>query len=600
MSFLLINCAGQKPVTTIPAEIVKGSPDIPTQDDAPSAQSYVEQAKLLSSEQALPLLLQGSEQFIVEGDNQKALWLANQIQPLLENPELSYRARLVKAQALFEMTQLSMSLNQLTSAAELVQANELTHQLRYYQLLESVQSALAHPVEALSAKLHAFAMNPDASEQDSQVIWLQINQLAHWQLQQLIRTNPPLMNGWARLSSYARRFGAKEAQFERYLAQWQKQFPVHPAQTVVQQILNEGHLDITSALRIAVILPLSGKQMSAGEAAQQGILAAYQQDKSKQFHFIDANSLDWETLEQTLNEKDIEFIIGPLLRQHVNRFLSIETIEIPSLLLNLPTNIELKAHQSAISMRPEDEAIQAAASLAKKNYLHPLLMVHEDKVSQRIAQAFSKEWYRLSGKNIENISFAQGKKMQENLKSSLDVDKSQDRINGIDSRIKQTIKAEARNRRDVDMIYIIGSPVQTRLLKPYIDVSISPFADAIPIYASSRSHSARTDESETRDLTGLTFTEMPWMLPSKQQNRALFNLTNSLFPNRSDSLQGIFAMGYDSVALIDIIPHMQQRKYVRHYGQTGILKLESNNVLTRSILWGRYQKSRVQEIVMDR
>ena len=46
--------------------------------------------------------------------------------------------------------------------------------------------------------------------------------------------------------------------------------------------------------------------------------------------------------------------------------------------------------------------------------------------------------------------------------------------------LKYSIKSELRNRRDIDMIYVVGLPLETKLLKPYIDVNISPFADIIP------------------------------------------------------------------------------------------------------------------------
>ena len=83
-----------------------------------------------------------------------------------------------------------------------------------------------------------------------------------------------------------------------------------------------------------------------------------------------------------------------------------------------------------------------------------------------------------------------------------------------------------------------------------------------PVFASSRSHSSRIDKSDNRDLSGLTFTEMPWQLRSKQQNKALAAQAKKLWPNRSDSLQTIFAMGFDSLALVDKISAMQHKTYV--------------------------------------
>lgn len=594
----LSNCASQQPAKT--AKPTTERPAIAdSQTTQLSALTYIEQAQGLMPEQAAALLIQASEQYLIEKNPEKALWLANQTQSLATTPELLYKNSLAQAGALIELAEIDKAQAQLQLADQIVRDHQLSQTFQYFKRLDVVERQKLHPVRALNATLNAFALNEQATEQDINAIWAMLNQLSQWQLEQLIQMKPPYIDGWKRLSQYARQFGAADGQFKRYLTQWLKQFPLHPAQTVVNELLNRDALLITEASSVAVLLPLSGNQSAAGKVAQQGILAAYEQDKSKNILFIDTNALDWSTLDSQLITHNVDYIIGPLLRANVDQLLALEHLTVPTLLLNLPGDAVLQPHQTAISMRPEDEAIQAAASLVRKEYKNPIMLVHEDSVSHRIADAFSHEWFRLTGHKIEVIGFEQGKNMQDNLKASLDLDKSQARIKAIDARVKQTIKYEARNRRDVDMIYIIGSAAQTRLLKPHIDVNISPFANTIPIYASSRSHSAKMDEGDVLDLSGLTFTEMPWLIPSKQQNSQLFELVQSLFPNRGDSLQGIFAMGYDSLALIDKIPFMLQLDYVRHYGQTGVLKLNANNILTRSILWGQYDRNRVQEIVMD-
>jgi outer membrane PBP1 activator LpoA protein len=250
-------------------------------------------------------------------------------------------------------------------------------------------------------------------------------------------------------------------------------------------------------------------------------------------------------------------------------------------------------------MRPEDEAYQAATTLSRKNYRSPVILSHRDTASKRIARAFSKQWQLINGYAPEVVYFEKGKMMQEQLKASLEVDSSQARIKDLKIRVKQSIDSEPRNRRDIDMFYLVGSPAQTKLLKPYIDVNTSPFATIIPVYASSRSHSSKQDSSKHNDLRNLIFTEMPWLLSSQQQNAQLADLSKTLWPSRTDSLQRIFAMGYDSLYLVDKLPLMKQKPYVRHYGQTGILKLNSNNTLTRSLLWGIYQDGEVAEIAMD-
>jgi outer membrane PBP1 activator LpoA protein len=259
----------------------------------------------------------------------------------------------------------------------------------------------------------------------------------------------------------------------------------------------------------------------------------------------------------------------------------------------------MQQNHVALSMRREDEAIQAATTLSKQNFKHPIVFSLGDNISKRVAKSFAQQWYMTTNKKPEIVYFDKNADMQKLLKDSLDVNESQKRIKGIEVRLRQNIKTESRNRRDIDMIYLVASPTATRLLKPYIDVNISTYASLIPIFASSLSHSGKVDASERKDLSGLTFTEMPWLLSSKGQDKALALISHKLWPERSDSLQRIFAMGFDSINLVKKIPTMKNAPYVRHFGQTGVLKLDARNILTRSLLWGKYDQGEVQEIVME-
>ncbi len=124
----------------------------------------------------------------------------------------------------------------------------------------------------------------------------------------------------------------------------------------------------------------------------------------------------------------------------------------------------------------------------------------------------------------------------------------------------------------------------------------SPFADIIPVFASSRSHSAKQDRKDIRDLAGLTFTEIPWLLSSKQQDKDLAALNLSLWRERTDSLQRIFALGFDSLPILTKLSAIQQFDYIRHYGQTGIIQKSENQQLVRSLIWGKYRTNSVSEI----
>ena len=566
-------------------------------DETVSADEYLTQAENAEPHQAINLFIAASQRYIEENQLAKALWLSEQTLSLVDNERQKKQLFLIKAQCLLLTNHLELALESLNKIEQVSTLSDAL-QFRYYQSLAEIQQQRGLNLAAVDARLRSFNLNTNTTEIDVESLWLALNQLSQWEIEQLVLNKPPLMQGWQQLLNFAHRFGYDSNSFKRYLSQWQREFALHPANLLIPQLMNEQITFVQSQQNIAIILPLSGRQKAAGESAQQGILSAYNNAENKKLHFIDSNRVDMTTLHQTFTELDINFVIGPLLKENVDQYLAQTELTLPALLFNSPTKEALKEQHMVLSMNPADEAIQAATTLSQRNFRHPIIFSQKDNVSKRIAETFASQWHKITGSTPETVYVNGGATMQNELKKSLDVSASQARINNIDKRIRQKIKTEARNRRDLDMIYVVGSPNETRLLKPYIDVNISPFASAIPIFASSRSHSDNADKSDSRDLTGLQFTEMPWILPSKQQNQPLKQLIETIWPNRSDSLQRIFAMGYDSLSLIDKFHMFKQYPYIRHYGQTGILKLDNNTVLTRSLLWGRYQKDKVQEVAM--
>jgi outer membrane PBP1 activator LpoA protein len=575
------------------------------------------QLQLNQQAQITELLVDASELFFQQQNFPKALWLANNTTELAAgNHQNTYRLLLVKASSLHALNYHQQAYQQLQLAHELVSytnsdntAAPLELTLNYYLILSDVLTAQEKTVPALTAQLNAYALNNHSSTDDTLAIWHKLELLTQWQITQLVNSKPPFAKGWQELLDYSHKFGANTGQFSRYLSLWQQHNPTHPATSIIEQLrtLNSTQNTIENKIEnIAILLPLSGNQVNAGLAAQQGILAAYKNNTNSNLHFIDTNQVDWQTIAPHFTGLSIDHVIGPLLRSNVETFLELSMqeapLQVPTLLLNLPSQHSLTKNQVALSMHPEDEAIQAAATLSQKNYINPIILSHQDNVSKRIALAFSQQWQKSTGDSVDIVYFSQGKQMQTSLKESLDINASQARIAQLNARLKHTIQSEPRNRRDIDMIYLVGSASQTRLIKPYIDVNTSPFADIIPVYASSRSHSNFNDKnnsSSTNDLQGLTFTQIPWLLTSKQQNKALAKLSDKLWPKRTDSLSRIFAMGFDSYNLLSKVFKMQQAPYIRHFGQTGMLKLNSESILTRSLIWGRYQNDRVMQIAMD-
>ena len=629
-----------------------------------SAEQHIELAKTLDTNAAVGELLIATKLFYQQEDYSKALWLADKTLPLLDENIINdnhekVQLVLIKASSLQQLGYYAESHLQLNQLEQYAAENRILLTATYYRLLSAAFHEEKQPISALNAQLFEFSVTPANTQSQQQItnIWDNLQTLSQWQLKLLALDKAPDSKGWLMLTNLANKFGGNQAQMKYHLSIWQKKFKLHPANVIAKQL--STHVIAPKTIKnIAVILPLSGKQQSAGRAIQQGVLASFANDETKSLHFVDSNTVNWYGLTNDFTTLKVDYVIGPLLKSNVDKYIShtsaqtqsqndgllnassglfdinkaedilntssinqdksadyITAIDsdsaiksylqptqnnkaIDTLLLNIPAKASLTRHHTVLSMRPEDEAKQAAATLSRQNFMHPVVLSQKNIVSKRIAQAFVKQWQRITGNSIEVVYYDTGAQMQENIKTSLSVDKSKARITKLKSRLNQSIKTKTRNRRDIDMIYLVGTPEQTRLVKPYIEVNISEFAEIIPVYASSRSHSTQTDYSSNSDLQGLTFTEIPWLLAS-EQNSELATMRQELWPKRSDGLSRLFAMGYDSYQLINKIPLMQQAPYLHHWGQTGVLKLNENSILTRSLLWGVYKKNRVISIAME-
>ncbi|WP_081967848.1 penicillin-binding protein activator [Colwellia psychrerythraea] len=629
-----------------------------------SAEQHLALAKTLTNNEAVSELITATKLFFQKENYLKALWLADKTLPLIDGQIANYtqekvQLALIKANSLQQLGYYQESFLQLNQLEQYASENGITLTATYYRLLSIAFHQKQQPIAALNAQLFAFSTT-NSSEQSSQQItdiWQQFQILSQWQLSLIALDKAPNSEGWLKLTAIANKFTNKKNLMQYHLKIWQNNFKIHPANIIAQQLSTQVIVP-KNIENIAVILPLTGSQRSYGLAIQQGILASFNNNETKTLHFLDSNTINWYGLTNELSTKKIDYVIGPLLKSNVDKYISHTSVQaqsqndymlnansglftldgnqapvnaesyslkqsvdylaaidsdsaienylkpaanstaIATLLLNIPASSSLTQQHTVLSMRPEDEANQAASTLSRQSYQHPIVLSQKNIVSKRIAQAFVKQWQRITGNTIEVVYYDTGAQMQANIKAILSVDKSKVRIKNLESRLSQSIKTQTRNRRDIDMIYLVGTPDKTRLVKPYIEVNISPFAEIIPVFASSRSHSTRSDYSSNSDLQGLTFTEIPWLLTS-EQNPKLAALSQQLWPKRSDGLSRLFAMGYDSYQLISKIPLMQQAPHLQHWGQTGVLKLDKNSILTRSLLWGVYKGNKVDSIVME-
>lgn len=356
--------------------------------------------------------------------------------------------------------------------------------------------------------------------------------------------------------------------------------------------------------KIAVLLPLTGRLSSQGEAIKQGLLTAYlekvQQAKENNnqydtsIDFIDTGSFD--TLKSSVSNEMLasyDTIIGPLLRSHVNAINSMKLSNTKKLLLNKnsilnSSDINVRNLVGTFSLSPEQEAAQIVALMRDQNILNPVLISDNASISKRMVDAFMKSWAssKLNDTNYfapQIITYEDNKGMRVGITSALDVLQSQRRIKQLTNLTQDRLISVTRNRRDVDAFVVFARPDDVELINPIIESSISLFSEKqLPVFASSYSYDHKQNKNSQRDLRNLIFIDMPWLLPSGRETQ-LSNQVDILFNQPPSTFLRLFAFGYDSLSIADNLAKLTTFDHMNHQGLSGILSANEQNELIRQL-----------------
>lgn len=426
----------------------------------------------------------------------------------------------------------------------------------------------------------------------SQQIWDLLQNLTNEEIAN-IKSAISNLTPFIRLLDIQRNFESP-SELRRDITRWQSDNQHHAFATELPASLaNVVSIVPDSPMNIGVVLPLSGRYKEQGEAAKQGILMATMASgfsSDHQITFFDSNDKQALTAE---NMEGIQLVIGPLLRENIDLVLQLLPPDTPMLSLNRSDSVTgSRDNVFYLSLAPEDEAQQIARHLKSIGKVSPLVIASNSSSYQRMSDAFNQAWELSSKQPPDVLDFNNTSDLKKAIAEALDIETSKSRINQIKAMTNVEVHAMERNRRDIDAIVIFASAAQTILINPIIESSISPFAEIIPVYASSRSFSQRLNKNGLRDLRNLQFIEMPWMLPSREFNY-LQNKSSVLWPNRSDSHNRLFALGYDAVSLIPRIRYLAQLKNQQFQGMTGTLTLNERQESVRTLRWASIEEERV-------
>jgi outer membrane PBP1 activator LpoA protein len=414
------------------------------------------------------------------------------------------------------------------------------------------------------------------------------------QPQQLMLSRDPQVAAWRELLVAIHQGLEVPVQMLERLQQWQLANPRHAAADIVAQLTQvRVPADQRQAL---VLLPLTGQFREQGQAVLDGMVMRLAVDNSLTLQVIDSNQFDFATLPEVLQQYQANVLVGPLLRDEVAR---IDAGRLPRQLtwlsLNEPQQ-RLNATPAGFlffALDPETEVQQAAQFLAAKGYQRPLILAPDSNRGHSHIELFTEQWQRFQpNRPVASDVYRNADDMKDIVQQQLGVSASEARINQVKIAAGRVIvDAQARSRADIDVIYLAGSIEHTRLLKPFIDVNISPFMTPIPVYANSASHSARDAISEN-DLDQVHFSEAPWLLPDHPRFNELQQLLE-LRRNWGYNLARLAAFGHDAMLLSARSPWLAEVPGFQLNGLTGTLFSSHSGKVQRQLRWARFAGHRV-------
>ncbi|MCL2917088.1 penicillin-binding protein activator [Shewanella litorisediminis] len=401
----------------------------------------------------------------------------------------------------------------------------------------------------------------------------------------------PVYKGWLQLAFIAKHYAVDPQTLVRFLGDWQRENPFHPAANRLPSDLDRAlNAKPYLARNIAVLLPLSGSAASAGYAIKQGILAGYlaADDSTTKVRFYDSGTNAVAAYQQALAE-GAEFIIGPLLQSSIEAIEALPKAEgpsVPQLYLNQIGTYQANVDKFYFSLSPSEEASDAAERLYRDGVEKPLLLASADATGRRMAEAFNQTWRKQTGDMAEVHYFEQGNEMKLTVQRALGVLDSEARIARMKEILGRRLEAEFRSREDVDAIYMIASPQEIQLLKPFIDVSFSVFADPVPMYTSSRARPQDNARQVPQEFNNVMVSDIPWLMQLSSESRDI----NDLWPTWNNGQKRLFIMGWDALDLVGKLAQMRAFPGFQFQGRGGVLSVTHDGLIKRQLSWGKIQR----------
>ncbi len=597
--------------STLATLLVSGCAPVQLQPDAmrTADDAFAAMQELNPGQESQRFLLRAAARFQEQGNHETA-------RRILRSSSLQDPVKELAGQHLLLSMNSALALNDGDWAQILT--NGLTPET-YTLYPEQIQSKAAR----LQADLHALAgqwlavarllmsVDPELMDSDRQAIndriWQALKRTPDNRLQKTASSAVGFESqGWFELAATLRQPGMTLEQQARAIRHWQFNWTGHSGADVLP-----GELYLMATIleqrpeRITLALPLSGPLAAAGNMVREGFLAAFYASGEQaregapggpgteepgpdntRITIVDTHGRPFSEVMQEAVRTRPDLIVGPLAKEPVADLSRRERLPVPVLALNYAPDDTTPppAELVQFGLSAEDEARQIADRIVEEDLARVLALIPEGDWGDRVADTLTRRLKEQGGVILNLDRYFDSDNFREITADLLGINTSRQRAIEVEQTIGLNVEFEPRRRQDAEAIVMVAEPVIARQFKPLFAYY---FAGDVPVFSPSIIYSGRPDPSRDRDVNGVYFTDLPWILAPNQPFR---QKARERFENLDGPLGRLFAMGADAWALSTRLPLMRQVEDSSVEGHTGELTLAENGHIHRTQLWGVFRE----------
>jgi outer membrane PBP1 activator LpoA protein len=425
-------------------------------------------------------------------------------------------------------------------------------------------------------------------------IWRLLAPARNEQLSSWLNNSNQELAGWIELAQTKRAPYSSIEQLNDAINDWRSSHANHPASDNLLTSIQESFENFFSVPeRIALLLPMTGRYAQIAEVIYAGIVSV------RELHTQDQYAPHIELYDTGDNPADIvyhyqravddgaDFVIGPLKKESVELLSQQALLPVPVLTLNyIPNDTRAPGNLFQFGLLPEDEATQAAERAALDEHISAIILTPSGEWGQRLAQAFQSRFEELNG-NVLDIQYytTSDTDFSGPLKLALQLDQSEARYRTLKSTLGQNLEFEPRRRQDVDMVFMVASPRTARLIRPQINYY---HATDLPVYSTSHVFSGIENVSRDRDVNGVLYCDIPWLLKPSADHQIMRELLELEAGGTYQLLPRFAALGIDAYYLPLKLAELAALPYERYNGLTGKLKIQDGNRIFRELNWAQF------------